>query len=70
MGSDKWGQTLRSLVTDCQDFGFDSEGDGMTLEDSKQRKDVVCPMFEQNPFSCCIRISLPGVKTETSRAAT
>lgn len=31
MGSDKWGQTLRSLVTDCQDFGFDSEGDGMTL---------------------------------------
>lgn len=66
---DKWGQTLRSLVANCQDFGFDSEGDGKTLEDSKQRKHVVCPTFEQNPFSCCTGISLCGVKTETSRAA-
>lgn len=61
---------MRSLVADYQDFGFDSEGDGKTLEDSKQRKDVLCPTFEQNPFSCCTGIGLSSVRTERSRAAT
>ena len=35
---DEWGQTLRRLVADYQDFGFDSERDGKTLEDSQAEK--------------------------------
>lgn len=66
---EKWGQILRSLAADTQNFCFDSDGDGTILEDSRQRKDVVCPTFEQNPFSCCTGIGLSGMKTETSRVA-